>query len=103
MMIALTASLRQMALRPFLMIFVRPENGNFFTRSDSDANDVLFNYGYRAGNEVASFNYDTSPKKLALNKKFFDEDFCRADPNLVLNRPAGVASCPITRLCLYRD
>ena len=82
-------------------IFVRPENGNFFTRSDSDANDVLFNYGYRAGNGAASFNYDTSPKKLALNKKFFDEDFCRADPNLVLNRPAGVASCPITQGFAY--
>ncbi|MGC6517602.1 MAG: LamG-like jellyroll fold domain-containing protein [Candidatus Puniceispirillaceae bacterium] len=82
-------------------IFVRPEDRNFFTRSTDDANDVLFSYGYRSGNGQASFAFEAAPKKLALNKKFFDEDFCRADPSLVLNRPPGVTNCPITRGFAY--
>lgn len=82
-------------------IFVRPENSDFFTRSNTDANDVLFNYGYRSGNGRIAYSVEARPKKLALNKKFYDEDFCRADPNLVLTRPPGVASCPIERGFAY--
>ena len=82
-------------------IFVRPDATAFFSRSTSDANDVLFNYGYRSGNGNVTFAFQAKPKKLALNKKFTDEDFCLADPNLVLNPPPGVASCNIARGYAY--
>ena len=89
-------------------IFVKPEFAPFFSfanrdnaSDDRDANDLLFTYGYRSGTGQASFSYDAQPKKLALNKKFFDEDFCRADPNLVLNAPPGVGTCNIDRGFAY--
>ena len=89
-------------------IFVRPEFSDFFTfanrdnaSDEIDANDLIFNYGYRSGRGRASFSYEAAPKKLALNKKFFDADFCRADPNLVLNAPPGVSSCNIERGFAY--
>ena len=82
-------------------IFVRPNASTFFSRSTADANDVLFNYGYRSGNGDVTFAFQAKPKKLALNKKFTDEDFCLADPNLVLNPPPGVATCNIARGFAY--
>lgn len=82
-------------------IFVRPNATSFFSRSTADANDVLFNYGYRSGNGDVTFAFQAKPKKLALNKKFTDEDFCLADPNLVLNPPPGVSSCNIDRGFAY--
>ena len=89
-------------------IFVRPEFNDFFTFANrdndsdaADANDLIFNYGYRTGSGRTSFAYEAQPKKLALNKKFFDDDFCRADPNLVLNAPPGVSSCDIGRGFAY--
>ena len=82
-------------------IFVRPTGGDFFERSTADANGVLFNYGYRSGQGRTGVSYDAKPKKLALNKKFFDEDFCLADPNLVLNKPPSATSCPISRGYAY--
>ena len=76
-------------------IFVRPPADVFFDRSASNANDIIVNYGFSSGTGSTSVTYQAQPRKLALNKKFFDEDFCRADPNLVLSAPPGVTNCPI--------
>ena len=82
-------------------IFVRPDTSAFFERSDNSSSDVLFNYGYSSGPGSQSFSYEAAPKKLTLNRKFQDEDFCLADPDLVLNPPAGVATCNIARGYAY--
>ena len=82
-------------------IFVRPDAAAFFSRSSVNANDVLFNYGYKSGKGDVAFSFKAKPKKLALNKKFTDQDFCLADPNLTLNPPVGVSSCNIQRGFAY--
>ena len=76
-------------------IFVRPTTDVFFDRSDNDSDDILFNYGFSSGTGSTSVSYQAQPRKLALNKKFYDEDLCRADPSLVLSAPPGVTNCPI--------